>query len=86
MNKLNPDALAEWGDEEGAPDDQVRPGVQRDVDARMIAEYVIKQNELPRPSAEPFGEYLHQHWNDYVENEPLTQRELIAGALAFWRG
>lgn len=86
MDKLNPDALAEWGDEEGAPADEVRPNVQRDVTPQVIAAYIIEEGELPRVSAEPFGEYLHQTWNDYVENETLTQRELIAGALEFWRG
>lgn len=41
MSKLNPDALAEWGDEEGAPAEDVRPGVQRDVTPGMIADYVV---------------------------------------------
>lgn len=86
MDKLNPEALAEWGEEEGAPDAEVRPGVQRDVTAHMIADYVVDGGGLPRESAEPFGRYLHQAWNDYVESETLTQRDLIAGALAFWRG
>jgi hypothetical protein len=86
MDKLNPDALAEWGEEESAPDEDVRPGVQRDVTAQMIADYVTDEGDLPRESAEPFGQYLHQAWNDYVESETLTQRDLIAGALAFWRG
>lgn len=86
MDKLNPDALAEWGDEDGAPDQDVRPNVQRDVTPEMIAAYVIEEGELPRESADPFGEYLHQAWNDYVENEELTQRALISGALEYWRG
>ncbi|MFE9810685.1 hypothetical protein [Streptomyces sp. NPDC005548] len=86
MDKLNPNALAEWGDEEGAPDADVRPDVQRDVTPEMITDYVIAEGELPDVSARPFGEYLHQQWNDYVENEEMTQRDLIAGALEFWRG
>ena len=86
MTRLNPDALAEWGEEEGAHANEVRPNVQRDVTAHMITAYVVDEGELPRVSAEPFGEYLHQNWNDYVENETLTQRDLIAGALEFWRG
>ena len=86
MDELNPEALAEWGEEEGAPDTDVRPNVQRDVTADMIADYVVDEGELPRESAGPFGRYLHQTWNDYVESETLTQRDLIAGALAFWRG
>lgn len=86
MDKLIPDALAEWGDEESAPAEDVRPGVQRDVTPEMIAEYVITEGLLPRESAEPFGQYLHQAWNDYVEGENLTQRDLISGALEYWRG
>lgn len=86
MFRIDPDALAEWSDEEGAPDDQVRPNVQRDVTPEMIAEYVVTEGELPEQSARPFGEYLHQEWNDYVENEDMTHRDLIAGALEFWRG
>ena len=86
MDTLNPEALAEWGEEEGAPAAEVRPNVQRNVTAQMITGYVVDEGELPRESAEPFGRYLHEMWNDYVETEVLTQRELITGALAFWRG
>lgn len=86
MDKLNPDALAEWGDEDGAPADEVRPNVQRDVTPQMITAYVLAEGELPSESAEPFGKYLHQEWNDYVESEELTQRALIEGALSYWRG
>jgi hypothetical protein len=86
MDKLNPDALAEWGEEEGAPADQVRANVQRDVTPQMITDYVVAEDELPQESAEPFGSYLHEHWNDYVEYEEITQRALIAGALEYWRG
>ncbi|WP_399142202.1 hypothetical protein Q3A86_33215 [Streptomyces sp. NBUA17] len=86
MDKLNPDALAEWDDEMGAPDNEVRTGVQRDTTPEMIADYVIAEGELPEQSARPFGEYLHISWNDYVEYEEITQRDLIAGALEFWRG
>ena len=46
----------------------------------------VAVGELPHESAAPFGEYLHQMWNDYVENETLTQRDLVAGALEYWRG
>ncbi|MFJ4627149.1 hypothetical protein [Streptomyces sp. NPDC088847] len=86
MSKLDPDALAEWGDEEGAPAEDVRTGVQRDVTPEMITAYVVEAGELPQESAEPFGEYLHQQWNDYVESENITHRDLIHGALAYWRG
>lgn len=86
MDKLNPDALAEWGDEDGAPADEVRPNVQRDVTPEMITAYVIEEGELPEESARPFGEYMHAQWNDYVESETVTQRDLISGGLAFWRG
>jgi hypothetical protein len=86
MDKFNPDALAEWGDEDGAPAEEVRPGVQRGVTPRMITAYVVEAGELPEESARPFGEYLHEHWNDYVESETVSHRDLIGGALAFWRG
>ncbi|SOE25700.1 hypothetical protein [Streptomyces sp. OK228] len=86
MDKLNPDALAEWSDEEGAPAGEVRPGVQPNVTPEMIADYVVDAGELPRESAEPFGEYLHRTWNDYVEGADITHRDLVAGALAYWRG
>ncbi|WP_333743822.1 hypothetical protein [Streptomyces ardesiacus] len=86
MAKLDPNALAEWGDEEGAPANEVRPGVQRDVTSEMITDYVVEAGHLPRESAEPFGEYLHTAWNDYVECETLRQKDLIEGALEFWRG
>lgn len=86
MDKLNPDALAEWDDEQYADETEVRPGVQRDVTPDMITEYVIAEGALPEPSARPFGNYLHAVWNDWVEQQDITHRDLIAGALQFWRG
>lgn len=52
----------------------------------MIAEYVISEGELPRASAEPFSEYVHYEWNDYVEGQTITNGDVIAGALEWWRG
>jgi hypothetical protein len=86
VDKLNPDALAEWSDEQGTPDPEVRPNVQRDVTPQMITAYVIAIEALPSESAQPFGEYLDHAWNDYVETENVTQRDLITGALDYWRG
>jgi len=86
MNKLNPDALAEWSDEEGRPASDIRPGVQPNVTPHMITAYVLELGALPRESAEPFSEYLHRMWNDYVESEDIKQKDLVAGALEYWRG
>ncbi|MCC9686893.1 hypothetical protein [Streptomyces sp. MNU103] len=86
MDQLNPDALAEQYDEQGAPAEDVREGVQRDVTPEMITAYVVELGELPQESAGPFGEYLHEVWSDYVEDQDVTQREVVAGALAYWRG
>lgn len=81
MKELDPNALAECGDD----DLNARAGVQQ-VDADMIAKYVISSGELPRESALPFAEYIHQQWNDYNEDGELTNGQVIAGALAYWRG
>lgn len=85
MDKLNPEALAETSDEAGAPPEDVRPGVQP-VDQGMIREHVIQAGELPAVSARPFAEWLHQQWFDFAEEPGLTNREVIEGALAYWRG
>jgi hypothetical protein len=87
MAKLNPAALAEWDDEQGARPEDIRPGVQA-VDADMIAAYVVDTEELPQESARPFGQYLDSAWNDYIDpdNPALTNGDVISGALAFWRG
>jgi len=81
MDKLNPAAVAECGDVE--LDD--REGVQP-VTAQMIYEYVTRTPELPTYSARPFSEWLDQAWNDFNEGGDLTNGEVIAGALADWRG
>lgn len=87
MEKLNPAALAEWEDEQGANPEDIRPGVQT-VDERMIAAYVIEAEELPRVSALPFATYLDREWGEYIDpdNPALTNGDVISGALAFWRG
>ena len=81
MGGLDPAALAECGD----ADLDARNGVQ-EVNAEMICEYVISSGELPRESAEPFAAYVHEAWNEYNEDGELTNGQVIAGALAYWRG
>ena len=85
MPTLDPNALAEIGDEEGAPPEEVRPGVQP-VDEVMIRVYVITTNELPEESARPFAKWLHGVWFEFSEEPGPTNGEVIAGALAHWRG
>lgn len=81
MEKLNPSALAECGDSEL----DEREGVQ-EVEEGMIREYVISSEALPPESAKPFAAYIHDVWNDYNEDGELTNGDVIAGALAYWRG
>lgn len=76
--KLNPRALAQMDD------DDTRPGVQV-VTQAMIRKHVISGEELPPESAEPFSAYLNGCWYDWVGDDS-TNAEVIAGALAFWRG
>lgn len=87
MTKLDPSALAEWDEEQGACPQDVRPGVQP-VDADMIADFVVEAGELPRESAQPFGDWLDGVWNDYTDPGDPTQTngDVIAGALSYWRG
>lgn len=81
MGKLKPDALAESGDDEL----DARDGVQA-VDAFDVKWHVIETGELPAESADPFATWLDQAWNDWNEDGTRTIGEVIAGALAFWRG
>lgn len=81
MDKLNPDALAECGD--GELDE--REGVQP-VTEMMISEHAIDSHGLPPYSARPFAAWLHEVWNDFNEDGDKTNGEVIAGALADWRG
>ena len=85
MPALDPNALAETGDEEGAAPEDVRPGVQP-VNGDMIREYVIAAGELPEVSARPFAEWLHDAWFDFSEEPGPTNGDIIAGALDYWRG
>lgn len=80
MDKLNPNALAECG-----YDLDDRPEVQA-VTAEMISVYVIGAGELPRYSAEPFGEWLAEMWNGFNEDGDKTNGDVLRGALADWRG
>jgi hypothetical protein len=81
MDKLNPDALAESGDDEL----NGREGVQS-VTPAMIREHVINSGELPSESARPFAAWIHECWNDWNEDGELSNGQVIAGALAYWRG
>ncbi|WP_169314111.1 hypothetical protein [Streptomyces piniterrae] len=85
MPTLDPNALAEIADEAGAAPEDVRPGVQP-VDDDMIREYVIEARELPEESARPFAQWLNETWFDFSEEPGATNGEIIAGALADWRG
>ena len=79
MDKLNPDALAECG-----YDLDDRPEVQP-VTEDMIRDYVT-DNELPPYSARPFAAWLYETWNGFNEDGDQTNGQVIAGALADWRG
>lgn len=79
--KLNPDALAECGDEEL----DSRPGVQGPSE-EVIREYILSENELPPESAYPFAEYVYKMWYAYNEDGDATVKEIIDGALQYWRG
>lgn len=85
-DRLNPDALAETSEDEGAPADERRPGVQP-VDAGMIERYALDTGELHVPeSARAFGAWLHENWYDFNEDGDRTNGQIVAGALAAWRG
>lgn len=81
MDKLNPDALAESGDVEL----DAREGVQP-VTPTMIRDHLRSTEELPLVSARPFAAWLDAEWNGFNEDGDLTNGQVIAGALAFWRG
>lgn len=81
MDRLNPAALAESGDSEL----DAREGVQMTTFG-MIHEYVTSNGELPEESARPFAAWLDEAWNEWNEDGRLTNGEVIAGALAYWRG
>jgi len=85
--KLNPQALAEWSEEQGAPAADVRSGVQP-VTSNMIREYVVAQGMPPPVSAEPFATYLDQAWFDFEDPDrpDMTNDDVIQGGLAYWRG
>jgi hypothetical protein len=89
MTALDPKALAEQYDEQGARPEDVRPGVQRGVDAGMIYQYVLDTRELPPESAKPFSEWLHSVWFDFAdedEAETTSNKQVIDGALESWCG
>jgi hypothetical protein len=79
---LNPDALAENGD--GELDS--REGVQ-EVDEDMLYEFVtVTCKTLPPESARPFASWLYEVWTSFNEDGDKTNRQVIDGALAHWRG
>ncbi|BET51746.1 hypothetical protein RGQ21_67280 [Kitasatospora aureofaciens] len=79
--KLNPDALAECGDDEL----DSRDGVQ-EVTEDMILDYLLKAEELPLESAKPFAAWLDYNWYTWNENGENTVGQVINGALKHWRG
>jgi len=81
MDKLNPDALAECGD----TDLDERPAVQA-VTETMISEHAVHSGELPEYSARPFAAWLYEIWTEFNAVGDKTNGEVIAGALADWRG
>ncbi|PZT70183.1 hypothetical protein DN402_31690 [Streptomyces sp. SW4] len=80
MGHLNPDALAQSG-----TDLDERPTVQA-VTEDMIYQYVIEKGSLPVQSARAFAAWLDEVWNDFNEDGKHTNRDVIDGALAAWRG
>lgn len=78
---LNPNALAECGDDEL----DSRPEVQ-EVSGREILNYVLAQGELPPESAKPFAEWLQHEWYSFNEEGEHTNGEVVAGALTQWCG
>lgn len=81
MDKLNPDALAESGDVEL----DAREGVQS-VTPAMICDHLRSTEELPPVSARHFAAWLDEEWNGFNEDGDLTNGQVLAGALAYWRG
>jgi hypothetical protein len=81
MDKLDPDALAESGDDELDARESVQP-----VTPAMIREHLRLTEELPSVSARSFAAWIHENWNDWNEDGDLTNGQVIAGALAHWRG
>lgn len=72
MNKLDP----------AAPATDVAEGAEE-----AIFTYVFRDlNALPVHSARPFAAWLDETWNEFNEDEDQTVGEVIAGALAYWRG
>lgn len=85
--KLNPQALSQWYDEQSALPENVRPGVQS-VTRFMILDYVREKEFLPEVSADPFSEWAYDNWFEYEnpDNPAQTNDDTIQGMLAYWRG
>lgn len=71
MDRLNPDVSAA----------DVAEGSDE-----AIFDFVTKSGQLPEESARPFAAWLDGEWNTFNEDEDKTAGEVIAGALAYWRG
>jgi hypothetical protein len=72
MDKLNPDA----------PATDVAEGAEADIFDHVFRDTAA----LPEESARPFAAWLDECWNEWNEDEDKTVGEVIAGALAYWRG
>ncbi|MFE6739860.1 hypothetical protein [Streptomyces tubercidicus] len=81
MEKLNPDALATTGNDELDSRKEVQ-----EVTQSMIFDWVVSEKELPPESARPFAGYIHAVWDEYNEDGENTNRQVLEGALEFWRG
>lgn len=76
--KLDPNAIADDGND--------IPGHQS-VDEDMIHDYVMNTGQLPGESAEPFASWANEVWFDFNDGSgTMTNGQIIAGMLAYWRG
>lgn len=52
----------------------------------LILEVVRDNQALPEESARPFAKWLEKVWNSWTEEGQLSPSEVVAKALAYWRG
>lgn len=64
------------------------PATDVEEDAEdAIYTYVFRDlRALPSESARPFAAWLDEEWNTFNEDEDKTVGQVVAGALAYWRG
>lgn len=80
-DKLDPDGVAWFGE-----DDEMPAGVQYASEQAIFAT-VRAADELPVASAMAFARWLYNEWVEYDDDTGIqTNGQIIAGALAFWRG